>query len=890
MAPMTWSTPVTAHMAHPLIPSTMSSTIGSVVGQPVFGTPVTIGDGSGYRNFNSFTPQELDQMERGLALLRLQEQSGLVNTTLAYANQPVLSTGGVPLLTSGYAPPYGTVVPWPGLPPPQSNNNNRGDRYSFRMAEFDPAKESFESFEDRFAECVKHYQWEGSDKLFYLKQCIATSINSVLWSGGKVNSAEELLSRLKSRYGKTKQTDRYQMELRLLRRKKGDTIYTIYDTIKRLSALAWSGEENAKHVVSSNISTFAEVIESPATRKEILLRRPQTLEDALDVASNMEFIEAYDRESSDVYDPDGRKRDKAHARSADAQVSAVTSVDPRDTAMAILRKELDEMKAWKAEQQASKARYIANKGKFQGKGSPRGGSQGPRLCCNCQQPGHFKDRCPNPPVAGSTPTPVPTSKPPHASVKGVAWDSGHPQTYIEADIGGKIVHCLLDTGCDKSLLPRKYIPDVPVQPVTVNVFAANGNPIPVLGSTRMHFKINGTALTADFLVTDDVDEIMLGYDWLEIQGCRWHFDEYSIILHGMTVPLHNRVSRISCKRVYIRDDVSIPPNTEINVPVRLVKTSFRTPPGSWVMGPTSFAHQVFSARVLLPEEDTHAAFRIANLSEKEFFLEGGRSVGHALLGQITGSVPDSALPCRAFQSSCEEPDSTYLKPVIDSLSETLSAEERDEACKLIYSYRDVFSKHEYDLGRTNLMEHQIETGDARPIREGLRKQPQIHLDVIDAEIDKMAVSGVIEPSCSPWASNVVVVTKHDKTPRITLDYRKLNGVTYKDSYPLPNISDCLDAFRGSSFFGLLDLRSSFYQVPLAEKDRDKTAFITRRGQWRFRSLPMGLSNSPGTFQRLMDLVLRGMTWSSVLVYIDDIVVYGKSFSALWERLKEVFEG
>ena len=102
---------------------------------------------------------------------------------------------------------------------------------------------------------------------------------------------------------------------------------------------------------------------------------------------------------------------------------------------------------------------------------------------------------------------------------------------------------------------------------------------------------------------------------------------------------------------------------------------------------------------------------------------------------------------------------------------------------------------------------------------------------------------------------MVVVTKHDLTPRFTIDYRALNDLTYKDSYPMPNISDCLDAFKGACYFGILDLRSSFYQGPLAEADRDKTAFITRRGQWRFRSLPMGLSNSPGTFQRLMDLVL-----------------------------------
>ena len=97
--------------------------------------------------------------------------------------------------------------------------------------------------------------------------------------------------------------------------------------------------------------------------------------------------------------------------------------------------------------------------------------------------------------------------------------------------------------------------------------------------------------------------------------------------------------------------------------------------------------------------------------------------------------------------------------------------------------------------------------------------------VIDSEVAKMETSGIIEPSCSPWANNVVVVTKHDGTSRITLDYRQLNNVTYKDSYPLPNIAAGLDAFKGAFYFDVLDLKSSFYQVPLAEEDRDKTAFI-----------------------------------------------------------------
>ena len=96
---------------------------------------------------------------------------------------------------------------------------------------------------------------------------------------------------------------------------------------------------------------------------------------------------------------------------------------------------------------------------------------------------------------------------------------------------------------------------------------------------------------------------------------------------------------------------------------------------------------------------------------------------------------------------------------------------------------------EFDLGRTSLITHHIDTGDARPICQKLRRHPQTYLDIIESEVAKRKASGVIEKSCSPWASNVVVIKEHDSTPRIMLDYRQLNNVTYKDSYLLPNIVD-----------------------------------------------------------------------------------------------------
>ena len=137
--------------------------------------------------------------------------------------------------------------------------------------------------------------------------------------------------------------------------------------------------------------------------------------------------------------------------------------------------------------------------------------------------------------------------------------------------------------------------------------------------------------------------------------------------------------------------------------------------------------------------------------------------------------------------------------------------------------------------------------------------------------------------------NVVIAKKKNNELRLCLDYRNLNNITYQDSYPLPHIDTCVNSLKGASWFSTLDLRSGYYNVPIAEKDRDKTAFITRRGQFRFTVMPFGLTAAPSTFQRLMDLVLVGLTYESVMVYLDDIVVFSPTFESHIQRLQQVFE-
>lgn len=202
---------------------------------------------------------------------------------------------------------------------------------------------------------------------------------------------------------------------------------------------------------------------------------------------------------------------------------------------------------------------------------------------------------------------------------------------------------------------------------------------------------------------------------------------------------------------------------------------------------------------------------------------------------------------------------------------------------------NAFSLDEWDVGLAKGVEHHIRLSDPRPFRERSRCIAPADIDDIRRHLKDLLAAGIIKESRSPYASPIVIVRKKNGSVRMCIDYRTLNNRTIPDQYTTPRIDDALDCLSGSRWFSVLDLRSGYYQIPMAEEDREKTAFICPLGFYEFQRMPQGITGAPATFQRLMERAVGDMHLVQVIVYLDDIIVFGRTLEEHEDRLLKVLD-
>ena len=193
-------------------------------------------------------------------------------------------------------------------------------------------------------------------------------------------------------------------------------------------------------------------------------------------------------------------------------------------------------------------------------------------------------------------------------------------------------------------------------------------------------------------------------------------------------------------------------------------------------------------------------------------------------------------------------------------------------------HQQVFSRNSNDLGYCDKFKHQtILNKDADSFRRTYCSMSFDKRKAMKKIFDDLEDAKLIDPTHSYWAAPSILVKKKDGSYRLVVDYRGLNKQIEKTSWPLPRINDVIDSLDGNCYISNIDLTSEYFQMALHEESQNVTVFVTPMGLYEWKRLPIGLASAPGAFQNLMELIMAGLSYEVALVYLDDIIIFGRSF-------------
>ncbi len=413
--------------------------------------------------------------------------------------------------------------------------------------------------------------------------------------------------------------------------------------------------------------------------------------------------------------------------------------------------------------------------------------------------------------------------------------------YVNGSILGTSTQMLIDTGASVSAVSSTFFSTFSscplLQPSNLpNIRTVSGEELSVTGKASLTLTLAGVSYSFHFLVIENLTyPVVIGRDFLMHYGSVIDMKAKSLTLSGnLPIPLHQssvfqNSATQSSETITVHSNATyiLPPLSESVIPVYSSTTLLEGSTG--LIEPTprlTERYHICGATQLVSLSDKHTfPFRVLNPTNKPVTIYRCTTMGTFI--SSGGSISVITTP-EEQQSSQTSADSQHTVP-LDFTGSTLTEEQKTQLRSLVSEYQDIFALSSDELGRTGLVRHRIETGDSPPIKQRPYRVSEAQRGIIEEHVADMLNRGIIQPSVSPWSSPIILVKKKDGTDRFVIDFRRLNSVTRKDSYPLPRIDDALDALNGTKFFSSMDLMSGYWQVEMEPESREYTAFTTHGG-------------------------------------------------------------
>ena len=440
---------------------------------------------------------------------------------------------------------------------------------------------------------------------------------------------------------------------------------------------------------------------------------------------------------------------------------------------------------------------------------------------------------------------------------------------------------------------------------------ADGSRLPVLGEAELPLCFGQRQIKHMVVVANIESDGLLGIDFMKRHGCELNYGRGTFSVNGEAFTFREELGCHTTCRVTAAKTVVVPPRSEFVVEGKVSKRGGMSA-HALVEPICSFQdkHRLLIGKVLVDTSKISVPLRVMNPFEEPVVIhkDTNMAVVHPVVevssfhgeGNVTqvnqvssahaNAADESPMMVDVDKESYIGPLPQHLQELVDRSVTSLNPSEKLRVRNLIWSYHSVFSSGPSDLGRTGIIKHRIDTQGEKPVKLPPRKIP-IHLqDAVNREIDRLLDLKVIRPSSSPWSSCVVVVRKANGEIRLCLDVRAVNARSKHDSYPLPRVDTCLESMNGSKYYSTLDLANGFLQIEVEPEDRCKTAFsVMGKGFYEFETLPFGLQGGPSTCQRLLEQVMSGLQWVSVIIYMDDLTCFAKTFESAYQGLQQVLQ-